>query len=305
MSFSLVSKDSNLANRFITNIIEFEGKNPNNLYKWKDYDNQVVIRSDNYFYKIYQTTYTTQFFCAIREALAKIYREQFGLVWNTQTIYDKEKGSIYQIEQREKLEVCTPEKISYEDLFLDWSNTLELLEAELGLKEIELQLREYFPQMKRLKIVRDCVNKFEDYAFKNGKIVLLDDADFFLAMVDKDGNWLNPTQNVINITYKGNDVLFAPFDFFNIKIEDDALSFLGNKSYQWMMFYHSGKIDDTQKVIANLKSLRHNMLEQNIKMLATKQPQHLYISGNLKRKGFLNQGQLLETAFRKQLEEKH
>lgn len=301
MSFSVVTKESTLANRFISNIIEFEGKNPDNLYKWKEYDSQVVIRSDNYFYKIYQTSYTTQFFCAIREAIAKIYRERFGILWNTQTIYDKENASIYQIEQREKLEVCTPENISYEELFLDWSNTLELVEKELGLKEIELQLREYFPQMQRLKIVRDCVNKFEDYAMKNGKVVLLDDSDFFLAMVDKEGNWINPIQNVITVTYRGDDILFAPFDFFTSKIEDDALSFLGNKSYEWMLFYHSGKIGDTQKFISNLKSLRHSMLEQNIKMMVTKQPQHLYLSGNIKRSDFINQEQLLKSVFHKQL----
>lgn len=296
MSFSLITPESTFANRFIANIKDFEGIDGNNLYKWKNYDNQVVIRSDKYFYKIYQSSYTTQFPCIIREVLGKIYREQFGLFWNTQVIYDKDKHSIYQIEQREKLEVCTPEtpeKIAYEDLFLDWSNTLELVEKELGLREIELQLREYFPEMHKLKIVRDCVNKFEDYAFKNGKVVLLDDSDFFLAMVDKEGNWLNPTQNVVKVVYRGDEVLFAPFNFFDANT--DALSFLSNKSYQWMLFYHSGKIGDTQKVIANLKSLRHTMLEQNIKMLATKEKEKLYLAGDVKKEDFFSLGQLPKT----------
>ena len=304
MSFSLITSESTFANRFIHTIKEFEGIEGKNLYKWKNYDNQVVIRSDNYFYKIYQASYTTQFSCAIRECLAKIYREQFGLFWNTHTIYDKEKHSIYQIEQREKLEVCSPEKITYEDLFLEWSNTLEILEKELGLREIELQLREYFPQMHKLKIVRDCVNKYEDYAFKNDKVVLLDDADFFLAMVDKEGNWINPIKNVIDIVYKGEEILFAPFDFFNDEtdIKSDALQFLYEPSYQWMIFYHSGKIGDTQKVIADLKSLRHTMLEQNIKMLATKEKTPLYLSGNVSRESAFTLEQLPKTESHKQLE---
>ena len=237
-----------------------ESKNQDLWVKWKDSANQIVVGTENYYYKIYQVGISAGSFASeIREELGKIYREEFGLLWNIKTIV--KDNSIYQVEQREKLKVCSPDDMSFTDLFINWSKTLEKLEDRLILDKITAQIN--MPGLHKLKLVRDCVNKFEDYAItKDGRIVLLDDADWFLATVDKDDNWFSTQCKVYDIITLTGEKVFGPIDLFN----KDNVRLANEKINKWNIFVTTLKADEAE---LEFRSIREQMLYDNIKVLST------------------------------------
>lgn len=272
--------------RLVDSIQQIEEVSNGSLIKWKTYDNQVVVRSPNYYYKIYQNDRTAgTFFAKVREKLAEIYREDYGIYWEIRTFEDKETPTYFQIEQREPLEVCTPDKITYEDLFVDWAKTLGKLEKKLHFKELTYQLQEEIEGLKEVKLVRDCVNKFEDYAFKNGHVILLDDSDWFLALIDKNNQWMrNINFSTIHVMLDSQDYMFAPFDFFKYK---DLTPKLKDTTEKWNLFFlrHSEINKITKEFIPQIKSQHTKMLEDNIQVLSEKSIENvkkLYINTNTK-----------------------
>lgn len=263
--FNTENKASVTFNQFVDIIKELDnGSSPDLWFKWKNYAHQVVIETPNYYFKIYQDLFSTgEFFAQVREAIGKVYREQYGLLWNTRHIM--KDGFIYTIEQREKLQVCNPDIISYEDMFLGWAKTLKLVEKELAFPEIGEQLKDKIDRLETIKLVRLCVNKYIDYAItKNGEIVLLDDADWFIALVDKDGDWMSSTFNAYEVLTLLGEKVFAPQEYYTLKLRVDSVSKPMDK---WMIF--SKRKDTTKDNINNLISKREQMLTDNIKMLST------------------------------------
>lgn len=231
--------------------------------KWKNYDHQVVIKTNEYYYKVYTIDLKgDKFFEKIREKLAEIYRDLYGIHWLVKTI---ECGGVYyQVEQREALKVCTPQMISFEDLLLKWGRTLEILEEKLRLDLIVKDIQEVYPDVYKLKVIRDCVNKFSDYALTDdGEVILLDDSDWFIAMIDKDGNWLSKKTIMIDVLSIIGDSFFAPSILFD---DDSPMECMTEKIIsQWNIF---SKKDNVKPTIELLKSSRETMLEENIKLLS-------------------------------------
>ena len=231
--------------------------------KWKsDADNhQIVIRTPQYYYKVYETDYQSGMFtCEVREKLAQIYRS-WGIHWEVKTI--RNGNALYQVEQRQALPVASSNKILYKDLLIDWSKTLVELEQLLDLPKVKAQLKPKIKELAQIKLVRDCVNKYEDYAIApNGRVALLDDADWFLALVDKDNNWLSVPWTFMQVFRNTSEQLFAPIDFFDC----DLLANSGKLVNQWLIFNSAINKDHTQ-FVAQLRSIHDKMLEDNIKCL--------------------------------------
>lgn len=231
--------------------------------KWKsDADNhQIVIRTPDYYYKVYETDYQSGMFtCEVREKLAQIYRS-WGIHWGVKTV--RSGNALYQVEQRQALPVASADKILYKDLLIDWSKTLVELEQLLDLPKVKAQLKPKIKELAQIKLVRDCVNKYEDYAIApNGRVVLLDDADWFLALVDKDNNWLSVPWTFMQVFRNTSEQLFAPIDFFDC----DLLANSGKLVNQWLIFNSAINKDHTQ-FVAQLRSIHDKMLEDNIKCL--------------------------------------
>lgn len=158
------------------------------LVKWKSYRHQVVIESDNYFYKIYEADLHDEgnFNSIIRKHLAIIY-ESLGIHWKV--ISFERDGKLFDFEQRDKLRVSCKEDGSFEKILLSFSYLLDKLEDSLEFDSIAKQLRKYevFSQVDTIKLTRCCVNKYADYGIYNKQAILLDDADFYIALVDKNG----------------------------------------------------------------------------------------------------------------------
>lgn len=235
----------------------------NNALKWKDYENQVVIKTRDYFYKVYTIDQRSdKFFEKIREKLAKIYRDLFGIHWFVKTI--ECDGVSYQVEQREVLPICTPSMISFEDLLLKWGKTLEILENKLKLNLLVKEIQQVYPDVHKLKIIRDCVNKFPDYAMsKNGDIVLLDDSDWFIAMVDERGQWLSKKPVVIDMISVIGESFFAPRDTYSSSAPSETVT--DKLISEWNIF--NANVSDKPNLNV-LKSNREIMLEENIKLLS-------------------------------------
>jgi hypothetical protein len=240
-----------------------ENVHPELSVKWKDYEHQLVIGTKDYFYKVYTIDrHSGRFFEKIREKLAEIYREVFNIHWYVKTI--ENDGILYQVEQREILKVCSPEDLSFEELLLNWGKTLKILESKLKLKLIIKQIQETYPDVYDLKVIRDCINKFSDYAInRNNDIVLLDDSDWFLAMVDKDGNWLSKKPIIKNTISLVGESYFAPLEIEpqNVPIK----TILNEDITKWNIFTNEANLPSLDLLESNEK----RMLKENIKLLST------------------------------------
>jgi len=233
---------------------------PGNWVEWKNYSNQVVIGTDKYYYKIYvQDHEAGTFFAQIAEELGRIYRE-LGIEWNVTIVEDK--GVIHILEQREKLKVILPGIISFEDLLLNYGITLRKLEERLGLNELVAQIMDKIPEVKYVKLIRDCANKYIDYASKNGAIVLLDDADWFLMLLDKDYNQIAPTYTSMLVSLPIGEYLFAPQNYR----ESNKLAAVNKKVDKWWLF---NPIVGKDKANIDFRSKRDKMISSNAKLLTT------------------------------------
>ena len=233
-----------------------------NAVKWKSYDNQIVLRGENCYYKLYKKDYSVgYFFCLIREKLGEIYREKFGIKWEINTyVVD---NTIYQIERREALEVATESKISFSDIMKNWSNTLSLLEKRIGLQDIVWSLPDEL-NIRKIKLVRDCVNDYKDYGLtRDGNVVLLDDTDWFLAPIDKSGNWVRLPYNVYNCELNGEMYGFAPSiwkHYGNISLEIRK----NEKHNMWTLVKNMDLVANDND---SMMTSREQMLDDNISVL--------------------------------------
>lgn len=245
---------------FIDQLIALDTSDVNSWVKWKCYSNQVVVQSECFFYKLYQEDFQHgQFICAIREKLAEIYSEEYGIHWSINTV--KTKEGYVQIEQREKLEVC-PKDFPIEKILLGWRDTLTKLENKLNLKLVEYQVRQVIPGIKQIKLIRDCISKHADYAVKDGRIILLDDADWFLALLDEDANWIKPRYEGYQIEYNNQPMLFAPEDFTEV----DLLSKTNCEASKWSIFYLP-EVQLYNRCINSLFDKREEVISNVIKLL--------------------------------------
>lgn len=260
---SSVSNNTKHFEQFISFIQSLDNNSSPELWtKWKNYSNQVVIETQNYFFKIYQEdTRVGKFILRVREELAKIYRNDFGVNWEIYTV--EANNSIFQIERREKLEVCTPDKVSFEEIILAWYKILLKLEENLFLDKLVPQLIHRIPELYKIKLVRDCINKHEDYAFtKNGNIILLDDADWFLGLIDKKNNWLSIMYDVFNIVLPYCEAKLVPLNIGEITPTE-----IRNQIKRWTII--EDDILGIEKVYRDFYSVREKALSDNIKVLAT------------------------------------
>lgn len=267
--FLTESNSSYTFNQFIDLIRKLDNDTSPDIWtKWKNYANQVVIETPHYFYKIYQSDVGVgSFYALIREKLAEIYRDEFHIHWDVKTIYKDDY--IYQFEQREKLQVCDESVISFDDLMINWSKTLQLLEDKLILPKIAAQLKDKIPQLDSLKLVRDCVNKFEDYAItKDGNIVLLDDSDWFIGIIDEDNDWISSQFNAYPILTKEGERLFAPQKYLEKLKYGTLINCTGDMMNKWTIIYMN-KTTDEKKTILDFCNDRERMISENIKVLKT------------------------------------
>lgn len=235
---------------------------PNKMTKIKNYEHQVVIESDNYYYKVYEDKKDVGVYkLEIRKRLAKIYNS-YGIHW---VIISFEKdGMIYTVEQREKLTVCGNE-ITCKNLLLGWKKTLDILEKELRFDNITNQIKENYKtltNLKEIKLIRECINKPNDYAYgPNGEIILLDDSDWFITLIDENGEKIYYRNFKLDvITTVGELTLSLNVkELFDIFVENDE------NTASYFLFKRT---NEEKKVINKLINYRDKMIDDNIKLLS-------------------------------------
>ena len=259
------TQSSSTFNQFLDIIKQMDNdSSPDLWFKWKNFTNQVVIETPNYYFKLYEDFYNTGcFLYEIRKNLADIYQEKFNILWEINKV--EANGKIYTFEKRQKLTVCTSNHIDYADLLLNWSYTLQELEKRLLLNEICEQLKPNIKNLAEIKLIRDCINKYSDYAItKFGDIILLDDAEWFFALVDKDGKWLSSRYRGYNVISGLGESIFAPIDYFG----DDFISKADTLENKWQIFIENENMD---KLDGKLKDWREEMLTNNIQLISKQQ----------------------------------
>lgn len=274
--FSL-NKNQSYFEKFIDVVKKMDNNVSTDLWvKWKSQNSQIVLETPNYYFKIYNEDFSCgEFFCLIREKLGEIYREDYGILWNVKTfLYDNQ---CYQIEQREKLQVCNKDIMSFDDLMLNYKNNiLDKLEKKLLLPQITRQLQSSIPHLDSVKLIRECINKYEDYGItKSDKIVLLDDSDWFLALVDNEGRWIKSEFNVYDVLTPLKYRLFAPSNYHEV-IDNQNIDDINEPVFKWIL---TQKKEDEIESFQSLKDENETIIEDNIKLLYTgkKNDKPLYV----------------------------
>ncbi len=246
----------------------------NNFVKWKDYSNQVILRDSQFYYKIYEDDICHgTFMNLIREELGRIYREDYGIEWLVET--REVSGKLLNFQKRQTIPPI-PKQMSFVDVLEDWSETLFRLERKLELHKLNFYLIEDRPYLynAKVKLIRDCINKFDDYGFYNGRVILLDDSDWFLAVVsDKDGEVYHPDIDYINVNLMGRDWLFGHEKLFN----DSESSTYKNNNTSYCKFSLFVPNKQNLEYLSLLRSRRDVMIEDNIKILMGRKEK---VSGN-------------------------
>lgn len=263
-------KSLSLFDTFIGLVKELEdGQNNDIMVKWKSDCNQVVIETPSWFYKIYEHNPITEAFnIKIREKLGEIYRDNFHLDWEVKTVYTD--TTAYQIERREKLQICNESIISFDDLLLNWANTLDILEKKLYIPSIVKQLTGRVPSLKNIKLIRNCANKYDDYGItKDGNIVLFDDADWFLAILDKNNKWINNRFFQYEVITPYGEWCFSPLGF-EYQYFDKNIEFVGEIHDMWTLI---PKLTlNGRSIKKKLVEKKNKMLQDNIQMFTTHKP---------------------------------
>lgn len=231
---------------------------------------QAVVKTNDYFYKIYKIDYQHKiFYTDIIKELANIYTG-LGLHWRIY-IYNTNEY-LYLIQEREKLQVCDS-NIDFKEIMFSMKDILLKLENRLNLNLVTLQLKEHFPNLKCIKLLRNCINKHKDYALFNNKYILLDDTDWFLALIDEDDNWIRSDAKCYDISYKGHDVIFAPDDMSKV----DLCGLLEAPIYRWNIFSYGSCANSINYYV---KTTKHKMLENNLQFFLGKNISDFYIQDN-------------------------
>ena len=197
---TITTSDESKINVFLDIIKSLTNDDSTNWLKWKDTTEQVVIKTTDQYFKIYQETYVQNWFKSlIRQTIANVYT-QLGVNWIFSV---KREGDIfYHIEQRECLPVCGIDvDITIDEVLLGWRTTLDLIEEKLNFDMLLIQMRQYIPSLYKIKLIRDAHNCLQDYAIKDNHIFLLDDADFFLALVNEEGDLIDIQSPFYNLLY--------------------------------------------------------------------------------------------------------
>ena len=173
--------------------------------KWKHSanSNQIVFKTDDYYYKAYAFDEVDKFNSLVRHAFAEVY-QSYGIDWEIITI-QTDKGFL-DVERRQPLDVCTE---WYDDILLNYSNTLRLVEEKLCFPDILKQVKEQYRYVSKIKLVRHCANKPVDYAVYNNKVILLDDADWFLYMLDEENKPISARNMFVKINLFEEDYTFT------------------------------------------------------------------------------------------------
>lgn len=224
--------------------------------KWKNSANQIVIETPNYFFKLYNGSgLDAEYLCHVREKLGEIYRTEYNLNWDVKTIYKDNK--LYQIERREKLQVCNPSIISMDDLYIKYGELLNKLEQKLLFPKITKQIypkvKEFGKELYQIKLIRDCMPAYEDYAITNdGNIILLDDSDWFIYLVDKNGNILYIPNTYFEVvsSFDYNSIL-CPCNLDKMIKEGEDIGNAVVEISKWTITKHKSEMLDLQSDLIN------------------------------------------------------
>lgn len=270
-----VNCDSTESNALVNAICKLDDSDVNSWVKWKSYQHQIVVQTDEYYYKVYNEDIKYgSFNLTIRRAFAELYNS-WGIVWDLHTeITDQ----ILTIERRQKLDLPT---CDFEQTFNLYRSELPIVEKSLKFDNIGLQLSEQLGQRVRLRLVRDCINKNADYAIYNNHCVLLDDADFFIALVDTGNNWLNLPFNIYHIFIDSQEYILAPHNLFNV----DAIANVSELINKWWIFDSAVSSGDIRLM---LNAMRDHSILDNIKYLCGEQVK-LYVEDSDETRKLLNE----------------
>ncbi len=181
--------------------------------KIKPADGQMIFHHSDYYYKFVVTTLRNQFHNIIRRTIAEIYREDYGLHWE---VFEKPYNdglSIVQIIEKETVTVC--ENKSEKELADALGELIYKIEQRLGGFDFIMdKMKHYinnFAYSYKIKLMKLSQIKNADYGItKDGKIILLDDSDWYLVIYDEQNNNLVVTNLPIFIVeFQGEEYYFT------------------------------------------------------------------------------------------------
>lgn len=185
--------------------------------KIKPANGQMIFHYSNYYYKFVVTTLRSNFQNIIRKTIAEIYREDYGLHWE---VFEKSYNnglSIIQIIEKETVTVCKDK--TDQELADALGEIIFKIEQKLGGFDFILnELKHYmnnFSLNYKIKLMKLSQIKNADYGItKDGKIILLDDSDWYLVIYDQS------TKNIVVTNLPIFIVKFCDEEYYFTSIHD-------------------------------------------------------------------------------------
>ena len=235
-------------------------------------NNQVVIESEQYFYKIYSDDSVNGWFLKlIRKAFEKIY-QSIGIEWEVE--FFEENSHIYTLEKRQKLNVYeNTEDMS--KILLNYIPILEMVEDKLNLDIIKYQLNKIYPNINKIKLIRTAFNNPMDYASWGGASILLDDADFELVMVDQNGKCILFQHDYKKIIYPNAFEVYV----CNSKFFRDVRDSFEPTTHLWLFNTNQSSMD---KCVHNIMGYKEACFQDNIDLLMGKKKKLEYNTPNIR-----------------------
>ena len=202
----------------------------------------------------------------LRQAFVEEYK-CYGLEFNLQFVNDGNR--VYRIEKQQKFKNLESVELSSGDILRMGATVLFNVERRLEFPHLASQIltKGNFEGVNKIGIARDCPFDCADYAICDNKTLCLNDASFFLSLIDDRSNWfVDSKEQFINV-----ELPYGSFCFANYATCMNGLgariSELDKCVSKWWLFP-----EDSLDVIETRRKLKEElkaMLSKNVELISS------------------------------------
>ena len=226
-------------------------------------DTTLVTEACDCFYKvrdIFPNNPRTKFELEVAKAFAEELRS-IGLVWKLDVV---EVATMqFLVEKRQKLEIASPSKCSFDELLRGAYAIQRRVENRLGLPSLLAQLKNSggFEHVDKIVLARKHVENYSDFGLWNGNVIRLGSSNPVLALRDDaSGKWIDdfPTRPV-HVNLPSGDYWFTSDKMIETNF---LIGEIGCQAQDMWLF--TGLSDNFADEIENCQVEYKKMLEDNL-----------------------------------------
>ena len=235
-------------------------------------DDHIIFEGCDFFYKVNifnkecSISSMYDFYLIVLQAFAEEYKK-LGLDWSiTRTSTEKNK---YIIERREKIEVCDPNRISYEDVIKNNAITKQKVYKKLQFPYLlsEIVQFEGNESVSKIVLARFCEEDVTDFGIYKNRVIQFGNSGMFLALYKEGGKTLHsPNFSIFPIALDYGTFCFAP----RYKVSASSyITRVNTPETKWWL-YDDQLLKEIQSDILNYEKYNKVSFSKNIEIASSK-----------------------------------